>query len=100
MEEREKMYKGHWLDSETYIGKSNRKWERVGGRWIYLINKGGKVECLRSGVYRSDILSKFIFEKNAFQTLIDNIDKLLDFVMRIELFKEVKDVDDYEDLRS
>jgi DNA polymerase epsilon subunit 1 len=46
MEEKEKMYKGHWLDSETYIG--------------------GKVECLRSGVFRSDIKTKFTFEKGAF----------------------------------
>ncbi|KAL4468704.1 hypothetical protein ABPG74_005207 [Tetrahymena malaccensis] len=80
MEEKEKMHKGHWLDSETYIG--------------------GKVECLKSGVFRSDIKSKFKFEKNAFQTLIDNIDKLLDFVVRIEQNKEVKDVDGYEQLRA
>ena len=36
VEKNEKFYKGHLLDSETYIG--------------------GKVECLRNGVYRSDIL--------------------------------------------
>lgn len=75
MEEKEKMYKGHWLDSETYIG--------------------GKVECLRSGVFRSDILTKFTFEKGAFNTLIQNIDKLLEFVVKIEMNKSVSDVDDY-----
>lgn len=47
----EKFYQGHLIDNETYIG--------------------GHVECLRTGVYRSDIPVKFRLERTGYQGLID-----------------------------
>jgi hypothetical protein len=43
----EKFYKNHLLESETYIG--------------------GHVECLESGVFRSDIPCSFTLEPSAFE---------------------------------
>ena len=43
----EAMYKGHLLDSETYIG--------------------GKVEALESGVFRSDLPTRFKLQPDAYQ---------------------------------
>lgn len=59
-----KFHEGHLLESETYIG--------------------GKVECLESGVYRSDIEYKFDLKPTAFQMLIDNIDRDLTFAIEVE----------------
>lgn len=43
----EAMFKGHLLDSETYIG--------------------GKVEALESGVFRSDLPTRFKLQPDAYQ---------------------------------
>lgn len=43
----EAMFKGHLLDSETYIG--------------------GKVEALESGVFRSDLSTRFKLQPDAYQ---------------------------------
>ena len=43
----EALYKGHLLESETYIG--------------------GKVEALESGVFRSDLATKFKLNPEAYQ---------------------------------
>ena len=59
-----KFHQGHLLESETYIG--------------------GKVECLETGVYRSDIEYKFDLQPDAFQQLIDNIDRDLTFAIEVE----------------
>jgi DNA polymerase epsilon subunit 1 len=59
-----KFHEGHLLESETYIG--------------------GKVECLETGVYRSDIEYKFDLKPSAFQMLIDNIDRDLTFAIEVE----------------
>ncbi len=59
-----KFHEGHLLESETYIG--------------------GKVECLETGVYRSDIEYKFDLVPSAFQGLIDNIDRDLTFALEVE----------------
>lgn len=57
-------YKGHLLESETYVG--------------------GHVECLETGVYRSDIAYKFRLEPSALQRLIENVDRDLSFAIRTE----------------
>jgi DNA polymerase epsilon subunit 1 len=59
-----KFHQGHLLESETYIG--------------------GKVECLETGVYRSDIEYEFDLKPTAFQSLIDNIDRDLTFAIEVE----------------
>ena len=53
-EDLEKFYAGHWLDAETYTG--------------------GKVACINSGVYRSDLKTGFGLDKEGFKTLIEKIE--------------------------
>jgi len=60
-----KSHNGHLLEAETYIG--------------------GKVECLETGVYRSDIEYDFDLKPHAFQMLMDNIDQDLTFAIEVEL---------------
>jgi DNA polymerase epsilon subunit 1 len=57
VEQFERFYNGHLIDSETYIG--------------------GHVECLQSGVFRSDFPQKFRFEKKAYQNLINEVTKVM-----------------------
>ena len=59
-----KFHQGHLLESETYIG--------------------GKVECLETGVFRSDVEYDFDLQPSAFQMLIDNIDRDLSFAIEVE----------------
>ena len=70
---------GHLLESETYIG--------------------GKVECLETGVYRSDIEYDFHMIPSAFQSLIDNIDRDLIFAIEVEEGKDRGDVLNYDEVR-
>ncbi|KAG7364476.1 DNA polymerase Pol2 [Nitzschia inconspicua] len=73
-------HKGHLLESETYIG--------------------GKVECLETGVYRSDVEYEFDLKPSAFQQLIDNIDRDLCFAIEVEAGMERSDIINYEEVRS
>lgn len=73
-----KFYSGHLLESETYIG--------------------GKVECLETGVYRSDIEYDFDLKPTAFQQLIDCIDRDLCFAIEIEAGKDRKDILNYDEV--
>ncbi|GLC51172.1 hypothetical protein PLESTB_000473800 [Pleodorina starrii] len=62
--DREALYRGHLLESETYIG--------------------GKVEALESGVFRSDLPLKFKCSAAAYQMLLDQLDQDLTFSLRHE----------------
>eukprot|EP00529_Nitzschia_sp_RCC80_P002741 CAMPEP_0113444100 /NCGR_PEP_ID=MMETSP0014_2-20120614/2493_1 /TAXON_ID=2857 /ORGANISM="Nitzschia sp." /LENGTH=1934 /DNA_ID=CAMNT_0000335103 /DNA_START=203 /DNA_END=6003 /DNA_ORIENTATION=- /assembly_acc=CAM_ASM_000159 len=75
-----KFHKGHLLESETYIG--------------------GKVECLETGVYRSDVEYDFDLKPSAFQQLIDNIDRDLCFAIEVEAGMDRSEVTNYEEVRS
>jgi DNA polymerase epsilon subunit 1 len=72
-------HRGHLLESETYIG--------------------GKVECLETGVYRSDIEYDFDLKSSAFQQLINNIDRDLTFAIEVEGGKDRKDIVNYDEVR-
>ncbi|CAI5730354.1 unnamed protein product [Peronospora destructor] len=61
----EKFYKGHLVENETYVG--------------------GHVECLESGVFRADFSYDFQLVPTAFQQLIDNIDRDLQFSLEVEM---------------
>lgn len=74
-----KFYEGHLLESETYIG--------------------GKVECLETGVYRSDLEYSFELAPKAFQTLIGNIDRDLKFAIEVENGLDLSKVTNYEEVR-
>jgi DNA polymerase epsilon subunit 1 len=75
-----KFHKGHLLESETYIG--------------------GKVECLETGVYRSDIEYDFDLKPAAFQQLIDNVDRDLSFAIEVEAGVDRSEILNYEEVRS
>jgi len=75
-----KMYKGHLLDSETYIG--------------------GHVEALECGVYRSDLNYKFKVVPEAIQGLIDKIDRDLKFTLEVEGNIKLEDVENYEEVKA
>ena len=51
-----KHYKGHLLESETYIG--------------------GHVECLEAGVFGADIPTKFRMNPKGYQGLLDSLDRI------------------------
>ncbi len=71
--------KGNLLESETYIG--------------------GKVECLESGVYRSDIEYKFDMTPGGFQGLIDNVDRDMTFALEVEGSIDRNKVTNYDEVR-
>ncbi|DBA81285.1 TPA: hypothetical protein ACH3X2_006902 [Trebouxia sp. C0005] len=76
----ETMYKGHLLESETYIG--------------------GKVEALESGVFRSDLPMRFKCKPEAYQALIDKLDSDLQYAITVECKASVEDVANYEEVRD
>ena len=45
---------------------------------------GGHVECLRTGVYRSDFEYKFKLEASGYQSLIDKVDDIMGFALKVE----------------
>lgn len=71
---------GHLLESETYIG--------------------GHVECLETGVFRSDIPVKFNLVPSAFTHLIDHIDRDLTFAIEVEHKIQRSDIVNYEEVRQ
>eukprot|EP01104_Vermistella_antarctica_P000854 TRINITY_DN1094_c0_g1_i4.p1 TRINITY_DN1094_c0_g1~~TRINITY_DN1094_c0_g1_i4.p1 ORF type:complete len:1939 (-),score=642.87 TRINITY_DN1094_c0_g1_i4:40-5856(-) len=79
-EEVGKMYEGHLLESETYVG--------------------GHVECLESGVFRSDLATKFNLTPEAFEELIGEVDKTLRFAAVEEGGLSMDSITNYDVIRS
>lgn len=73
---RERFYKGHLLDSETYIG--------------------GHVEALEAGVYRSDFTYKFRINPATMHQLVADLDRALKFFLEHESHTPFADVRNYE----
>ncbi|KAJ4762241.1 Dna polymerase epsilon catalytic subunit a [Rhynchospora pubera] len=76
----EKFYNNRLLESETYIG--------------------GHVECLETGVFRSDLPTKFHLEPSAYQQLIDNLDRDLQYAITVEGKMEIDSISNYEDVKN
>ncbi|XP_020214340.1 DNA polymerase epsilon catalytic subunit A isoform X3 [Cajanus cajan] len=78
----EKFYNNRLLESETYIG--------------------GHVECLESGVFRSDIPSSFKLEPSAYQQLINNLDRDLQYAIRVEGKNKIdlESVSNYDEVKN
>ncbi|RZB74984.1 DNA polymerase epsilon catalytic subunit A-like [Glycine soja] len=76
----EKFYNNHLLESETYIG--------------------GHVECLESGVFRSDIPSSFTLEPSAYQQLINNLDRDLQYAITVEGKMDLEFVSNYDEVKN
>lgn len=79
-EPKEQFHKGHWLDSETYIG--------------------GHVEALEAGVYRSDFTYKFKIDPTTMLRLIEQLDRALKFFLEHEAKVSFTDVADYEEIKG
>lgn len=73
-----KMYNGHLIESETYVG--------------------GHVEALQAGVYRSDIPNQFNIVPQTAQKLIDDLDAALKFSIEVEGKLSMDDVTNYEEV--
>ena len=76
----ESFYKGHLLESETYIG--------------------GHVECLEAGVFRADLTYQFNLVPKAFQQLINNIDRDLTFTLETEHDIQRSDIANYDSVKQ
>lgn len=77
----EKTFRGKPLESETYIG--------------------GKVEALESGVFRSDLPTRFACDPAAYQALIDSVDEDLSYALRTECNGTTPaDLEDYEAVKQ
>ncbi|PCH37205.1 DUF1744-domain-containing protein [Wolfiporia cocos MD-104 SS10] len=79
-EEHGKMYEGHLLASETYVG--------------------GHVEALEAGVFRSDISTHFKIEPSAVQKLIDELDAALTFCVVEESKASLESVTNYDEVKQ
>ncbi|KAI5172524.1 DNA polymerase epsilon subunit 1 [Nematocida sp. LUAm3] len=53
---------------------------------------GGHVECLRSGVYRSDFEYEFLFDEKKINGMINGIDELLDIELQGKICKNKEDI--------
>ncbi|PWA95928.1 DNA polymerase epsilon catalytic subunit [Artemisia annua] len=78
--EPEKFHNGRLLESETYIG--------------------GHVECLETGVYRSDLPTSFKLDPSAFKQLIENLDRDLLYAIRVEGKIDIETVSNYDEVKN
>ncbi|KAK9075077.1 hypothetical protein SSX86_003396 [Deinandra increscens subsp. villosa] len=79
--EPEKFYNNRLLESETYIG--------------------GHVECLETGVFRSDLPTSFKLDPSAFKQLIENLDRDLEFAIKVEgKMDGVHSVSNYDEVKN
>lgn len=77
----EKAFRGKPLESETYIG--------------------GKVEALESGVFRSDLPTRFSCDSAAYQALVDSVDEDLAYALRTEFNGTTPDdLEDYDAVKQ
>ncbi|GMN22998.1 hypothetical protein TIFTF001_043613 [Ficus carica] len=76
----EKFYNNRLLESETYIG--------------------GHVECLESGVFRSDLPTSFKLDPSAYEQLINNLDRDLQYAIRVEGKMDLDTVSNYDEVKN
>ncbi|KAG7653527.1 DNA polymerase epsilon catalytic subunit A C-terminal [Arabidopsis suecica] len=76
----EKFYQNQLLESETYIG--------------------GHVECLESGVFRSDIPTSFKLDSSAYQQLIDNLGRDLEYAITVEGKMRMDSISNYDEVKD
>lgn len=74
----ERFYKGHLLESETYVG--------------------GHVESLEAGVFRADIETDFSVDPTAIDEIVSDLDDALKFAIVVEGGKKLEDVSNYQEV--
>lgn len=77
---REKFYDGHLIDSETYIG--------------------GRVEALRSGVYRADLPLQFNMNPDTYQSLINDVHNALEYAVTVENGLKREEVENFDETKA
>jgi len=60
--------------------------------------EGARVECMRVGIYRADIKETFQLEPSAFQVLLNDAKKTVDFFLEIEEKVKLEDVANYQEI--
>lgn len=75
-----KMYEGHLIDSETYVG--------------------GHVEALQVGVYRADIDTEFEVDATELQVLMDDTEKILRFAVHEEARAQLAHCINFEETKQ
>ena len=73
-----RMYNGHLIESETYVG--------------------GHVEALESGVFRSDLPTKFNMSSDVYQKLMDDLDRALKFSIVFEGSIPLETIENYDEV--
>lgn len=76
----ERFYKGHLVETETYVG--------------------GHVESLEAGVFRSDIPCQFSIDPTAVDELLNDLDNALKFSIEVEGKKKMEDVLNYDEVKQ
>ncbi|KAJ2751766.1 DNA polymerase epsilon catalytic subunit, partial [Coemansia nantahalensis] len=76
----ERLWDGHLVETETYVG--------------------GHVEALEAGVFRSDIPMRFRIAPEGAQQLLDELDRALRFSIEVEGKAQVADVENYDEVRA
>ncbi|XP_020701921.2 DNA polymerase epsilon catalytic subunit A isoform X1 [Dendrobium catenatum] len=79
-EDHEKFHNNRLLESETYIG--------------------GHVECLECGVFRADLPTKFQLDSASYEQLINNLDRDLQYAIRVEGKVDVDSIANYDDVKN
>ena len=80
VQENEKFYNGHLIDSETYIG--------------------GHVEALQSGIFRSNIPMHFKMNREVFDQLINRLDDMLKFALEVEAGASLAEITNFEEIKN
>ena len=75
-----KLYEGHLIESETYVG--------------------GHVEALEAGVFRADLPVKFRLDASGYQKLIDGLDSALTFELEVEGKLNKEEVTNYDAVKD
>ncbi|KAJ1955632.1 DNA polymerase epsilon catalytic subunit, partial [Linderina pennispora] len=76
----ERLYDGHLIETETYVG--------------------GHVEALEAGVFRSDIPMQFRIDSSGVQRLLDELDRALKFSIEVEGKHKMEEIDNYDEVRA
>ncbi|KAH0792441.1 DNA polymerase epsilon catalytic subunit A [Histomonas meleagridis] len=73
-------WNGHILHSESY--------------------SGGRVEALRSGIYRDDIETDFDLDPEQYQNIINRVPSILDFVLDHDLKLKKEDIENFDEVQQ
>lgn len=79
-EQRGRMFEGHLLESETYVG--------------------GHVEALESGVFRSDLPTTFRIDPGTIERLMKDVDRALKFTIQVESKVSLDSVLNFDEVKS